>query len=106
MRRTAIAFALLLALAGCTTTPTAPPALDLPAGTASDPALERWWGAFNDSTLTSLVDEAVANNLDLRAAISRVDTARAAVKAAQGYLYPTVNLGIDAARSRSTQVGP
>ena len=106
MPRTAIAFALLLALAGCTTTPTAPPALDLPAGTASDPALERWWSAFDDSTLTSLVDEAAANNLDLRAAISRVDTARAAVRAAQGYLYPTVNLGVDAARSRSTQVGP
>jgi len=42
MRKSAIAFALVaLIAAGCTTTPTAPPALDLPAGIALDPALER-----------------------------------------------------------------
>jgi outer membrane protein, multidrug efflux system len=105
MRRTAIAIAIALALVGCTTTPTAPPQLDLPAGTASDPSLERWWTNFNDTTLTALVDEALARNLDLRAAMSRVDTARAQVKLAQGYLYPSVNLGADASRSRSTQVG-
>ena len=105
MRRTAIAIAIALALVGCTTTPTAPPQLDLPAGTASDPSLERWWTNFNDTTLTTLVDEALARNLDLRAAMSRVDTARAQVKLAQGYLYPSVNLGVDASRSRATQVG-
>jgi multidrug efflux system outer membrane protein len=97
---------LAVALAACTTTPTAPPQLDLPTGTASDPPLERWWTAFNDPTLTALVDEALAKNLDLRAAITRVDAARAGVTAAQGYLYPTVNLGVDAGRSRISQVGP
>jgi len=106
MRRTITVFAVAAALAACTTTPTAPPQLDLPEGTASDPSLERWWNEFNDPTLTALVDEALANNLDLRAAISRVDAARAGVTAAQGYLYPTVNLGVDATRSRISQVGP
>jgi multidrug efflux system outer membrane protein len=106
MRKTILAVALVVAAAaGCTTTPTAPPQLDLPAGTANNPALERWWGAFNDPTLTGLVDEALAKNLDLRAAIARVDTARAAVLLAQADLYPTINLGVDAARSRVTQVG-
>ena len=105
MRKTILAVALVVVAAGCTTTPTAPPPLDLPAGTANNPALERWWGAFNDPTLTGLVDEALAKNLDLRAAIARVDTARAAVLLAQADLYPTINLGVDAARSRQTQVG-
>jgi len=105
MRKTILAVALVVAIAGCTTTPTAPPPLDLPAGTANNPALERWWGAFNDPTLTGLVDEALAKNLDLRAAIARIDTARSQVKLAQADLYPTINLGVDAARSRQTQVG-
>ncbi|TMG83672.1 MAG: efflux transporter outer membrane subunit, partial [Betaproteobacteria bacterium] len=105
MRKTILAVALVIAIAGCTTTPTAPPPLDLPAGTANNPALERWWLAFNDSTLAALVDEALAKNLDLRAAMARIDTARSQVKLAQADLYPSINLGVDAARSRQTQVG-
>jgi multidrug efflux system outer membrane protein len=105
MRRTTLVL-LAVALAACTTTPTAPPALDLPAATASDPPLERWWTAFNDTALTGLVDEALAKNLDLRAAITRVDAARAQVTRAQGDLYPTVNLGVSAARTRQSEVGP
>ena len=106
MRKSAIALALVaFIVAGCTTTPTAPPALDLPAGTGVDPALERWWTAFNDPTLTALVDEALANNLDLHAAIARIDLARAQVKLAQKDLYPTVDLGVGAKRSKATEVG-
>jgi multidrug efflux system outer membrane protein len=106
MARTIAVFIAALALAACSTTPTAPPTLDLPAGTANDPALERWWTAFDDRTLDRLVDEALARNLDLRAAISRVDSARAGVTAAQGDLYPRVNLGVDASRNRFSEVGP
>src|SRR5215831_1372231 len=106
MRRTFLLAVLALALAACTTTPTAPPPLDLPAATATDPALEHWWTEFNDPTLTALVDEALANNLDLRAAMTRVDAARAQVTLAQGDLYPTVNLGAGATRNRISQVGP
>ena len=109
MRKTPLAVALVaaavLTIAGCTTTPTAPPPLDLPAGTANDPALERWWLAFNDPKLVALVDEALAKNLDLRAAISRIDTARSQVKLAQSDLFPIINLGVDATRSRQTEVG-
>ena len=106
MRKTILAVALAAAIVtGCTTTPTAPPTLDLPAGTANNPALERWWTAFNDPTLAALIDEALAKNLDLRAAIARVDSARSQVTLAQSDLYPTINLGVDAARTRQTQVG-
>lgn len=103
----AVAIAAALALAGCATTPTAPPPLDLPQGNAAADGvkLERWWTTFNDPTLTAYVDEALGHNLDLAAALARIETARAQVKRAQADLYPSVNLGVDANRTRSTQVG-
>jgi multidrug efflux system outer membrane protein len=101
---TAIAAALL---AGCASTPTAPPKLDLPIATQSTSALaaEKWWTAFNDPDLDRIEDEALAHNLDLAAAITRVDYARAQVLFSQSDLYPSVNLGVDASRSRISQVG-
>jgi multidrug efflux system outer membrane protein len=95
----------LVAVAGCTTTPTAPPAVDLPAATLDELHLERWWTRFNDPALTALVDEALANSLDLRAAMARVDFARAGVIATQADLYPRADLGVNAARFRISQVG-
>ena len=68
--------------------------------------LERWWTEFNDPALTALIDEALANSLDLRAAMARVDIARAGVTATQGDLYPRVDVGVNAARSRVSRVGP
>lgn len=95
-----------LALIACQATPTAPPLLDLPAATASvAPDLEHWWTTFDDPTLTALIDEALAHNLDLQAAMVRVDLARSNVLLAQSYLYPSVNLGADASRNRMTLVG-
>jgi outer membrane protein, multidrug efflux system len=95
----------LAAVAGCATTPTAPPALELPAPTVGTLELLHWWTNFDEPALNTLVDEALANNLDLQAAMARVDTARAQVKLASADLYPSLNLGVSAERSRSTQVG-
>lgn len=105
MRKPIFALALALFLAACASTPPPPPTLDLPAATAGDLKLDRWWTAFGDPTLDQLVDEAVAHNLDLAAAIARVEYGRAAVLLAQSDLYPTVDLAIDASRNRSTTVG-
>jgi len=93
------------ALAGCATTPTAPPVLDLPPSTVGDIALERWWTAFGDPTLDKLIDEALARNLDLAAAITRVDYGRALVLLAQSDQWPSGDLNVGASRNRSTQVG-
>jgi len=103
--KTVLMAALAAAIAGCTTTPTAPPAVDLPPANIEELHLERWWTRFNDPALTTLVDEALANSLDLRAAMARVDLARAGVTATQGDLYPRVDIGVNAARSRISQVG-
>jgi multidrug efflux system outer membrane protein len=105
LRKLTLALAFAAGVTGCSTTPTAPPVLDLPKTSANDPALERWWTAFGDPTLTSLVDEALARNLDLAAAIARVDQARAQYKIVQFGQLPQLNAGFNAARSRQTLVG-
>ncbi len=100
MRNSLVAIMLAVVVAACTTTPTAPPVLDLPSATVNDPSLEQWWTAFGDPTLNALVDEALANNLDLAAAIARVEQARALYKAAEFTQLPDVNVGAAANRSR------
>ena len=98
--------AFAIALAGCASTPTSPPKLDLPSTTAQvQPSLARWWTAFGDPTLDKLVDEALANNLDLAAAMARVESARAQVLLSQADLFPTADLAFDANRTRSTTRG-
>ncbi|MEO6749698.1 MAG: TolC family protein, partial [Casimicrobiaceae bacterium] len=95
------------ALAGCTSTPIGPPLLDVPAATQASSVLatDHWWTTFNDPSLDKLVDEALAHNLDLAAAITRVDYARAQVLFARSDLYPSVDLVGNASRNRSTQSG-
>ena len=100
-----IALAALLGACATTKTSTAPPAVDLPAPTVGDLPLERWWTSFDEPALTALVDEALANNLDLQAAIARVDQARAQVKLAEADLLPILSWGGDAQRNRATRVG-
>jgi multidrug efflux system outer membrane protein len=100
-----VALAALLAACATTKTSTAPPAVDLPAPTAGDLSLEHWWTSFDEPALTKLVDEALANNLDLQAAIARVESARAQVTLARADLLPIVSWGADAQRNRATRVG-
>jgi multidrug efflux system outer membrane protein len=106
MRRRLFVLLLSGALFGCAVTQPAPPQLDLPAATATaeqNALLEHWWTAFDDPVLTALVDEAFANNLDLRAALTRIQASRALLLLAQSDLYPSVNLYGGAARSRDSQ---
>lgn len=104
MRNFCFSIVLAVGIVACTTTPTAPPVLDLPTATANDPALEHWWTVFGDPTLTSLVDEALAHNLDLAAAITRVDAARAQYKIVAQTQYPDLNIGANASRARQSLV--
>jgi multidrug efflux system outer membrane protein len=50
-----------------------------------------WWQVFQDPVLQALVREAIANNLDLRAAVARVERFRAEARIAKSFLYPQVN---------------
>ncbi|HKO67320.1 MAG TPA: efflux transporter outer membrane subunit [Burkholderiaceae bacterium] len=91
-------------LAACSTTPKPLPSLELPEPTATQFAgVERWWLQFNDPQLTALIEEALAANLDLLVAITRIDQARANVQAARSALFPTVEAYAGAGRSRASR---
>lgn len=69
------------------------PHLELPEAWVSSPetgvpASMQWWKRFNDSTLDSLVAEALQHNRDLIAAVARVDYAQAQLGVARSDLFP------------------
>lgn len=64
--------------------------------------LARWWTTFHDATLDSLIDRAIANNLDLKIATARVLEARALRGAADAGLYPSVDAAGSYSRFRSS----
>ena len=101
--------ALGAALAGCAVTQPKAPEVDLPVMAAPTEAqlrlLQRWWLAFDDPALTRLVEEALANNLDVASSFARVELARAQILLSQSYLYPNVNLNVGASRSRVSGAG-
>jgi multidrug efflux system outer membrane protein len=106
IRRSLLAVAIAATLAGCaTTTPTEPPKVELPAPTVAQLDLSHWWTSFGDPALTSLVDEALTNHLDLQVAMARIDAARAQVRLARADLYPSLDLGVGVSRSKVTEVG-
>ena len=108
MNKILIALLVSTAVTGCAVVQPTPPKLDLPAGTATpaqETLLQDWWLAFDDPVLTKLIDEAFAQNYDLRITMARIEAARSRVLLARSELAPDVNLRIDPARSRISGVG-
>jgi multidrug efflux system outer membrane protein len=64
-----------------------------------------WWRQFSDPVLADLEARALAGNLDLRIAIARVRSARAAFSGAQYDYAPHVQLDGSYARSKEQQPG-
>ena len=60
-----------------------------------------WWTAFNDEGLNEIVQEAFANNFDLKIAWSRLDQALALATIQGAARLPEVNLNGNASRNRS-----
>jgi NodT family efflux transporter outer membrane factor (OMF) lipoprotein len=70
----------------------------------TDPAtLASWWSTLDDPVLTSLIERAVMNNLDLKKARARLREARASRGIKQAGLLPTLDGTGSATRSRSSQ---
>jgi multidrug efflux system outer membrane protein len=65
---------------------------------APDP--DGWWAAYGDPALDGLVNRALSNNLDIKAAAQRVEQARALTGEAKSVLLPSVNLNAGAQRLR------
>ncbi len=106
-------FLLALAVPGCKVGPDYEPPVINPAEayanarddqgggleTEPDPQLVEWWYVFADPRLTGYIEEARENNLDLRAAIARVEVSRALLGVTRGARVPEV--GVEAGFSRT-----
>ncbi len=65
--------------------------------------MAKWWQAFNDSLLDSLVERAVQSNLDLRLAEARIRESRALIDVTAAGLWPALNVAGSYSRNRSSR---
>lgn len=85
-------------LAGCVSAPKAPPASTIPVPERltdqpfSGAPVSAWWRLYRDPALDALVDEALANNRDLRAASAHWQEARALLGKAKAERLPITTL--------------
>ena len=61
-----------------------------------------WWRVFGDPALDELMQRALANNQDLRAAVARVEQARAIAGVARSQYWPQLAVGAEAVRARTS----
>jgi NodT family efflux transporter outer membrane factor (OMF) lipoprotein len=75
--------------------------------TPPDTALlaDGWWRSFGDHDLDRLVDAALVGNRDLRAALARLQAAAQSRVIAGANVFPQVDAGLDATRSRRLFLG-
>jgi outer membrane protein, multidrug efflux system len=99
---------LAFALTACATTPPQPVKPDdmpkvysAPAVAADKQVTADWWKSFSSPELTAFVDEAHANNLDIAAAVARVEQAQANTGIATSVLFPSIDVTGSAQRSGS-----
>lgn len=69
--------------------------------TATGAEMARWWTNFNDPVLSSLIEQAVAGNLDLQMAKARLHEARARLGVANSAEFPSLTGSGSASRGRS-----
>jgi NodT family efflux transporter outer membrane factor (OMF) lipoprotein len=122
-RLSVLASALVFAgLAGCAVGPEyKAPELSLPAkyhneagldahnarsGNAAAPQLDTWWNGFNDPVLLRIVNRVLVQNLDLEAAVARIEQAWAGAKAAGARKLPSGSLNASAVRQRQSLESP
>ncbi len=72
-----------------------------PADAATVPRTE-WWKEFQDPALDSLEARVVDVNQDLKAALARLREARADTRIARADLFPTLSIGANPTRSRTS----
>src|ERR1700744_888121 len=73
---------------------------------ASAPPLDQWWVGFNDPELVKIVQQALAQNLDLAASMARIKQARAVASGSSAQLLPTVDLNGSVTREHQSLLSP
>ena len=115
----AVSGALVGALAGCSlapvyhvpeSAPVAPAyneAQDWKAAVPADAtARGSWWSIFHDEQLDALQAQVADANQDLKAAVARLQQARALTREARSAYFPTVNAAANATRTRTSPNSP
>jgi multidrug efflux system outer membrane protein len=83
-----------------------PDAYSGPAATGALPDISTWWTTFGDSELTSIIDRARRDNLDIAQAVARLKQAREGLVQARASLLPTVSGSAGYSRNLLDSVGP
>jgi outer membrane protein, multidrug efflux system len=100
--------ALLLALSACSLAPQYErPPMAIPngwtgvagIGVSAQPNTEPFWRALGSDELNRLIEATLAQNLDLEAALHRIEQARAQAKVAAAPLYPAITASGSASRT-------
>ncbi len=107
------ASSLLLLLTGCTVIPehrSERPTAGIPSqwqarASASTLTVQPWLPDFSDPVLTALIDEAIQENFDLKAAAARVDAARANAKISGADHLPEISGTLAATRVKRNTSG-
>lgn len=66
---------------------------------------DQWWLSFGDPVLNSLMDQALANNFDLKTAWDRLRQAEALARSAGADLVPTLDTAVENSRNRYREDG-
>ncbi len=111
MKRTLMAVSIAVLASGCTLGPDYQrPATDAPVNFREIPTAEAesladtaWWDLFEDPRLQELIRTALAENRDLKIAAERVEEARARYGFARSYLWPSIGVGANAGRLRTSE---
>ncbi len=115
--RTTVPMLLALLTAACTVGPDyAKPEVTLPAAyrgaestrtrAVAPPALDAWWTGFNDPLLTTVVERALTQNLDLMQASVRIAESRAVARSAGAALLPRAELQGSVAEQQLALLSP
>jgi multidrug efflux system outer membrane protein len=112
MRLPPLVAALTVLLAGCMMGPDyVRPKFDAPAefrfepSAAAETAHTAWWKQFGDPVLASLVEEALANNVNLKVAVANVDQAAGVLTQTRSQLFPQIGYAATGERLRTTESG-
>ena len=82
--------------------PVRPPEKFSASGAAAAP--DKWWTALGDENLNKLIEQALADNFDLKSTWDRLAQARATVRKSSADFWPTLDGSAGAERSRTVTV--
>jgi len=66
---------------------------------------QAWWSAFEDPVLNELIDDALANNLDIAQSVARLEQVRSQARIARAAQFPNLEASVSASDSSSPLAG-